>query len=134
MFTGISYGQQLTPDDYRNYANARESFKDATRMLHDPLCALPFGTKKLMEKQQDEALSVMGLYRNQPGGLPNNVAILYSRAAYGADNNISHVTHIRRVLAWVPKVLEKEAMLPTLYQLVAEQCKPGEFVQDIDFL
>lgn len=134
MFTGISYGQQLTRDEYRKYDDARESFKHANRMLCDPLCVMPKGSKQLMESQRDAALDIMCLYRNQPSGMPNNVAVLYSRAIYDERNNISHVTHCRHVLAWIPKILQKEAMLPTLYNLVAQHCKQGEFVQEIDFL
>lgn len=135
-YSGISYGKNLSPIDWEEFSAARARHKTVMKTM---LAEARWLSKDQMQNCQQmvaDSQKVLDKYEVQSCGLKNNIVIHLRRYVLnGSEPAYS-------VLAWVPAIFLREAMLPTLYQIISDlmendmrfSASQGLFIDDIVYL
>jgi len=133
QFTGISFGQELTPEAYKELDNARTTYRHVRNLTLD-VEYMRYTTseqKTNLERQLREASALLEEYKRQECiGPVNNAQVHISKSAMHAPGGFIQV---RVVLMWVPQIFRKDSMLPLLYKHTAALLGQDEFVDNIEF-
>lgn len=118
-FTGISYGQPITPDDFRATKRAAQNIV-TTKTIPGPLWT------KSVTSQYEKDLEFMVAARKHVGTL----SFTHWVSVHGCAPN-SHVA-LYVLPVWCPPIFHRAEMLPTLLEIMQGSLKAGEFIYDIE--
>jgi hypothetical protein len=128
-YTGISIGQQLTPEQATLLKNSRSNYLSLLQRFEDRefVRYLSREQRETLDQQKADSLRVLDKYRHQECGGPANNAAVYV-SCYVQNQ----VVPVRTLLLWVPRVCREMTMLPKIYETVADHLEPGEFIEQIE--
>lgn len=116
-FTGISYGNQITPGEF-------ESFKG---LISDVKKAKHYGATSAERRNiLDLNLPLIARFRKHVGDL----SFTHWVSVHGCAPN-SHVA-LYVMPVWCPPIFHRAEMLPTLLDIMQASLKAGEFIHDIE--